>query len=146
MGANSTLYDRDFYAWSHEQAALLRDGRVSEADLGNIAEEIESMGRREKRELVDGMVALLLHLAKWRFPPSLRDRNWQLAITALRLEVADILADNPSLRSTLTDVLVQAWRRARFGAERETGLDASSFPKDCSWTAEQALDDAFWPD
>jgi hypothetical protein len=138
MGANSTLYDRDFYAWSREQAALLRDGRASEADLVNIAEEIESIGR--------SMVVLLLHLIKWRFLPNLRSRNWQSSINEQRVEVTDLLADNPSLRPLLAEVLAQAWRRGRLGAERETGLDASAFPKDCPWTAEQALDDAFWPD
>jgi Domain of unknown function DUF29 len=146
MGANSTLYDRDFYAWSREQATLLRDGRVSEADLVNIAEEIESMGRSEKRELVSRLVVLLLHLIKWGFQPNLRSRSWQSSINEQRVEVADLLADNPSLRPLLPEVLAQAWRRGRLGAERETGLDASTFPNDCPWTAEQALDDAFWPD
>ena len=68
MGENSKLYDRDFYAWSHEQAALLRTGQIADADLANIAEEIESMGRSEKRELVSRMAVLLLHLGKMAFP------------------------------------------------------------------------------
>jgi hypothetical protein len=146
MGVNSTLYDRDFYAWSREQASLLRDGRTSEADLVNIAEEIESMGRSEKRELVSRMVVLLLHLAKWRFQPGLRGRSWRLSVEGQRLDIAQVLADNSSLQPMLAEVLSQAWRRARIEAQRETGLDASTFAKDCPWTAEQALDDAFWPD
>jgi hypothetical protein len=84
MGANSTLYDRDFHAWSREQATLLRDGRVSEADLVNIAEEIESMGRSEKRELVSRLVVLLLDLIKWRFQPNLRSRSWKSSINVER--------------------------------------------------------------
>jgi hypothetical protein len=146
MGANSTPYDRDFYAWSREQAALLRDGRLSEADLLNIAEEIDSMGRSEKRELVSQLVALLLHLLKWRFQRNLRSRSWQLSIDEQRDEIASVLSDNPSLQPILPDVLPQAWRRARYGAQRETGLDATTFPKDCPWTADQALSDTFLPE
>ena len=146
MGVNAKLYDRDFYAWTSEQAALLRAGRVCEADLVNIAEEIESMGRSEKRELVSRLVVLLLNLTKWRYQPSLRSRSWQTSIDERRLEIADVLSDNPSLRPTLPDFVAQAWRRAKFGAQRETGLEASTFPQDCPWTPEQAFDDAFWPE
>ena len=65
----NSLYDRDFYAWANEQAALLRSGKLAEADIENIAEEIESMGRSEKRELVNRLTVLLLHLLKWQFQP-----------------------------------------------------------------------------
>ena len=67
----NSLYDRDFYAWANEQAALLRAGKLMEADIQNIAEEIESMGRSEKRELVSRLTVLLLHLLKWQFQPGL---------------------------------------------------------------------------
>jgi Domain of unknown function DUF29 len=146
MGVNSKLYDRDFYAWTREQAELLRAGRVSELDLVNVAEEIESMGRSEKRELVSRLVVLMLHLAKWRFQPTLRSRSWRLSVEGQRIQITEHLADNPSLRPTMDEIVAQAWRRASLDAQRETGLDASAFPVDCPWTAEQALDDAFWPD
>ncbi len=63
----SALYDRDFFAWANEQAALLREGKLEEADLESIAEEIESMGKTEKRELISRLTVLLLHLLKWRY-------------------------------------------------------------------------------
>ena len=69
MPANPSRRDEDFYAWSLEQAALLRERRLAEADLDLIAEEIESMGKTEKRELVSRLTVLLLHLLKWRFQP-----------------------------------------------------------------------------
>jgi hypothetical protein len=68
----SELYDRDFYAWATEQGALLRAGRLSDADIGHIAEEIESMGRGEKREPVSRLTVLLAHLLKWRVRPERR--------------------------------------------------------------------------
>ena len=94
-------YDTDFYAWANEQAALLRSGRLAEADIANIAEEIETMGRAEKRELVSRLTILLVHLLKWRFQPNLRGRSWRLTIKEQRKEVLNHLADNPSLRQRL---------------------------------------------
>jgi len=85
-GAND-LYDRDFYAWANEQAALLRAGKLSDADVANIAEEIESMGRSEKRELVSRLVVLLLHLLKWQYQPARRGRSWQVTIENTRDEL-----------------------------------------------------------
>lgn len=62
--SNADTYSRDFCAWATEQAALLRAGRLADADIENIAEEIESMGRSEKRELVNRLTVLLTHLLK----------------------------------------------------------------------------------
>ena len=78
MSAN--LYERDFYAWANEQAGLLRAGKLSEADLEHIAEEIESMGKSEKRELVNRLSVLLMHLLKWQFQATGRGTSWRLTI------------------------------------------------------------------
>src|SRR5271168_5304601 len=94
---NATLYDTDFYAWANEQAALLRAGRLSEADIQNIAEEIESMGRSEKRELVSRLAVLFQHLLKWRYQPGFRGNSWRLTIEDQRQEVSDHLSENLSL-------------------------------------------------
>jgi Domain of unknown function DUF29 len=124
----------------------LRAGQFAAADFANIAEEIESMGRSEKRELVSRLVVLLVHLANSHFQPNLRGGGWRLSVEGQRLDISELLADNPSLRPMLADVIAQAWRRTVIEAQRETGLDASTFPGECPWTAEQALDDAFWPE
>ena len=103
MSAKTNLYERDFYAWTREQAELLRAGKISEADLENIAEEIDSMGKTEKRELISRLTILLLHLAKWRFQQGLRGRSWRLSIEGQRLDIADLIDDNPSLKPYLTN-------------------------------------------
>jgi len=143
---SNSLYERDFYAWANEQASLLRAGRLSEADLENIAEEIESMGRSEKRELVSRLTVLLLHLLKWRFQPGLRGTSWRLSIEEQRRAVARHLADSPSLRGRLPDALALAYTDAILAAERETGLARNTFPSVCPWTYEQIMDAAFWPE
>lgn len=143
---SNSLYDRDFYAWANEQATLLRAGRFDLADIGNIAEEIESMGRSEKRELVSRLSVLLLHLLKWRHQPSLRGNSWRLTIVEQRQQVRDHLNDNPSLRSHLPDALRSAYRSARNHAAIETGLGLAVFPADCPYPFDDAMREDFWPE
>ena len=140
-----TLYDRDFYAWANEQAALLRAGKLSVADIEHIAEEIESMGRSEKRELVSRLEILLLHLLKWQFQPERRGTSWEVSITNSRDQIADHLFDNPSLKTRLSEAIETAYRRARGDARAETGLVASTFPLTCPWEFSQIMDGDFWP-
>jgi hypothetical protein len=135
----SELYERDFYAWANEQAALLRAGRLEAADIANIAEEIESMGRSEKRELVSRLTVLLLHLLKWEYQPERRGKSWQVSIANTCDELADHLADNPSLKSQLPEAMQTAYRRARRSASVETNLSDATFPAQCPWTFDQAM-------
>jgi len=142
---SNALYDRDFYAWANEQAGLLRAGKLSEADIENIAEEIESMGKGEKRELVSRLTVLLLHLLKWQYQPSHRGHSWRNSVRIQRREVAAHMADNPSLKSLLPQAIEQAHGTAVIQAENETGLSEGTFPVVCEWSFEQMLDPDFWP-
>ncbi|ATQ69418.1 MULTISPECIES: DUF29 domain-containing protein [Methylosinus] len=142
----SYLYDKDFYAWAKEQANLLRVGDLARADIAHIAEEIESMGRTEKRELVSRLTVLLLHLLKWRHQPVGRGNSSRLSIANSRDEITDHLADNPSLKSLLVPTLVSAYRYARRKAAVETSLAEETFPETCPWTFEEIMDEGFWPE
>lgn len=146
MSVKSPLYDHDFYAWSREQAELLRVGRLAEADIEHIAEEIDSMGRTEKRELISRLSVLLLHLLKWRYQPGKRGPSWGASILNQRDAVADHLDDNPSLKPLLPQALVSAYRSARLEAIAETGFAGSTFPEACPWTVGDVLDEGFWPE
>ena len=143
---SNALYDQDFFAWANEQAALLRSGRLSEADIDHIAEEIDSMGRTEKRELVNRLAVLLMHLLKWRFQPDQRGTSWQATIRVQRRALARHLADNPSLKATFSETIAEGYGDAVIEAAGETGLPESLFPATCPWTFEQFMDEAFWPD
>ncbi|MEA2774389.1 MAG: hypothetical protein QOD93_7351 [Acetobacteraceae bacterium] len=143
--SNQHLYDHDFYAWANEQAALLRDGRFSEADMAHIAEEIESLGKTEKRELVNRLTVLLLHLLKWQFQPALRGQSWRATIRVQRRDLEDHLDDNPSLKAILFQAIGRAYGRAVIAAEAETGLLESNFPNQCPWSFDQLMDPDFWP-
>ena len=144
--SNSDTYDRDFYAWATEQAALLRAGRLSGADIENIAEEIESMGRSEKRELVNRLIVLLTHLLKWQSQPARRGNSWRLTLLTQRGQLAEHLKDNPSLKSTLPDAFATAYRFALLEAQKQTGLGEDAFPVACPWTTEQVMANDFMPD
>ena len=115
----SDLYDRDFYAWTAEQAALLRAGKLSSADTAHIAEEIESMGRSEKRELVSRLTVLLQHLLKWRFQPDRRSTSWRLSIANTRDQLSEHLADNPSLGAKLPEMAFCLPLRAPLRRDRD---------------------------
>jgi uncharacterized Zn finger protein len=145
MSAKSPLYDRDFFAWSLEQAELLRAGKLAEADVEHIAEEIESMGRTEKRELISRLSILLLHMLKWRYQPDKRSSSWEASIRVQRNRLADHLDDNPSLKPPAPQALASAYRDAALEAVAETGLPGSTFPDRCPWAVEQVLDGGFWP-
>lgn len=138
-------YETDFYAWTNEQAALLRAGRLSGADLVHIAEELESMGRSEKRELESRLVVLLAHLLKWQYQPDRRGASWEATITLQRVEVPEHLADNPSLKTKLPDLLVSAYAKAIIVAAGETALPISVFPTTCPWAYETIINREFWP-
>lgn len=146
MSTRRSLHESDFYAWSLEQAALLRAGRVDEADLAAIAEEIESMGKTEKRELVSRLTVLLLHLLKWERRPAGRGNSWRLSIANARDEIADLLDDNPSLKTVLDEVTASAYRYARRKAAIETDMADEVFPAQCPWSFAQAMDAGFWPE
>ena len=147
MTVKTSLYETDFYAWTQHQAALLRKNKWGELDAANLAEEVESLGRRDKRELGSRLQVLLAHLLKWRDQPERREDNhsWSDTIVEQREQIEDLLADSPSLRTQLPDLLPMRYVRARRRALRETGLAEGVLPQVCPWTLEQVLDDAFWP-
>ena len=108
MLKSATLHDRDFYAWTLQQAVLLREGRLSEADIDHIAEELESMGASERRELINRLAVLMAHLLKWQFQSELRSNSWRNTIDVQRFDVKELLEENPSLVANLNERMAKA--------------------------------------
>lgn len=144
----TVAYQTDLAAWALEQARLIRAGVLSQLDLENIADEIESVGKTEKRELTSRMAVLIAHLLKWRYQPKRRGRSWQLTIAIQRTEAADVLKDSPSLKNKFSDLewVELVWMKAVSQAVKETRLPFSTFPAECPWTFDQIMDAKFWPD
>jgi len=141
----ATLYERDFYSWTQEQASAIRNGEQWRMDIDNILEEIEAMGRAEKRALRSKMSILLTHLIKWQYQPERRGASWRATIAHQRNAIEDLLRDSPGLKPMVADTLSYAWASALRAAEAETGLDRKTFPKACPWGFAQMLDEGFWP-
>lgn len=141
-----TRYETDVVAWANEQAALLRSGKLSQLDIANIAEEIEDVGKSEKRELASRMAVLLAHLLKWQFQAGRRGSSWQRTIREQRKSILLRVRKTPSLKSCLTDSewIEEVWSDAVAAAAEETGLDG--FPDECIWNSEQILSADFYPD
>lgn len=142
----SAEYDRDIIAWADEQAALLRSGRLDELDIENLAEEIEDVGKSERRELASLMSLLLAHLLKWQYQPGRRGSRWARTIREQRRAIAGRLAETPSLKTSLANPswLDGVWADAVAKAADETGL--TDFPENCPWSMSDVLAADFLPD
>lgn len=138
-------HERYFSGWATEQVALLRAGRLDVIDLAGLAEEIESMGRSEKRELVDGLAVLLTRRLNWKLQPGLRGVSWRLTIEEQRCKLQDHLADNPCLAAQLDEAFGRAYRQGARAAQRESGLAAEVFPATNPWAPAQVLDASVCP-
>ena len=139
------LYETDFYAWTQQQAALVREGRWEEVDRSNLGEEIESLGKQQRQELRSRLGVLIGHLLKWQFQPNARSRSWRSTLRLQRLEISDLLDDNPSLKPYLEEAIDRAYLRGLAIAIDETNLPDDAFPLTCKYTLGEMLDREFYP-
>lgn len=138
-------YEQDFYAWAIHNSKLLREGKLSQIDIEHIAEEIESMGKSEKRELINRLAVLLAHLLKWEFQSERRSNSWKYTIKEQRLRLHTLLKESPSLKKSLQENIPHAYEHAIVIAVGETDLNEKTFPSKCPFSLQQALDKNFFP-
>ena len=138
--------DQDYALWCAQQGALLRDGRLAALDRENLAEEIESLGRSDRREIESRLKVLIAHLLKLRFQPGKAKAGWTATIMEQRGRIRKLLAESPSLKAYPASVLAEEHGYARAEASAETGLPIEEFPAECPFTIEQILDADFYPE
>lgn len=141
----STPYDRDIARWSTEQAAHLRAGRFDALDRENIAEEIESLGRSDRREIRSRIGVILLHLLKWEFQPEKRKVGWRSTLREQRHQLEVVFEESPSLVTFAQDIFARDYDLARAKATDETGLPPATFPKICPYSFDSVVDRDFFP-
>ena len=112
-----SLYERDFFLWTQEQAEALRkmsaEGNNMPLDWENLAEEIESLGRSERRELASRIATLIQHLLKLEHSPASEPRaGWLVTVRRERREIERLLKDSPSLRREVPVLVKEEWRGA----------------------------------
>ena len=147
------LYDRDFVRWAETQAAELRraaeTGTNLPLDWEHLAEEVESLGSRERREIASRIEQVLVHLLKLRHSPADDPRRgWQETIDRERSEIAAVLADSPSLQRETAAALERRWPVARRRAVRALSgeVEEALIPRDSPFAVEQPLDPDWWPE
>lgn len=141
----NTSYETDVVAWANEQAALIRAGHLDQLDLEHLAEEVEAMSAKEKRELRNRLAVLLQHLLKWQFQPARRSDSWTTTMFEQRLNIHDILEDSPSLNGVMEERLDSSYRLAVSQASSETGISSHVFPKTCPYELTRALENGWLP-
>lgn len=141
----ATNYEADFYLWTQQQAALLRQGQFSALDTAHLVEEIEDMGASNRHALGSYLELVLLHLLKWHYQSERRGNSWKSSIRKGRNAIERLLEESPSLKSRLPTMVTAEYRRARSEAADETGFPLATFPQECEFTVDQITGD-YWPD
>lgn len=129
MSEPRVRYEDDAYAWSLQQAALLRAGRTDELDFANLADEIADVAGREYDKLESALVRVIQHLLKWDHRPERRSRSWALSIEEHRKRAAKQLRKHPGLRAELTAITCDAYAGGRYDALIETDLPEAALPE-----------------
>ncbi len=96
-----SLYERDYYTWALQQARALKEHRLEELDWENLADEVESLAKTERRELRSRLKVVLEHLLKWQFQPQRRTRSCRATVAVQRVEIREHLDENPGLNTRL---------------------------------------------
>ncbi|AVH74220.1 DUF29 domain-containing protein [Nostoc sp. 'Lobaria pulmonaria (5183) cyanobiont'] len=137
------LYEQDFYLWTQTIAQQLKENKFNEIDIHNLIEEIESMGRSEKRELKNRLIVLLMHLLKWQYQPEKRSESWRSTISEQRICIETLLEDSPSLQPLLAEVFENCYQKACVKASDETGIKLNLFHKESPFTLEETLKNSY---
>jgi hypothetical protein len=139
-------FEEDLYAWGQEQAGLLRARRADCLDWDHLAEEIEWMVGRDRRELKNRLRIILLHLLKWQGQPARRGASWRKSLRTQRRHIKDLLQESPSLRRLVPELIHEAYPDAIKDAVDETGLPRERFPADCPYAPDDVLAEEYLPD
>lgn len=142
----SNLYDQDFYLWLEQTIKLLKENNFSALDRDNLIEELESMGRSEKRAIESNLRILLIHLLKYQYQPSHRSNSGLATIQEHRIIINKELKASPSLKRYFEQIFEETYQDSRKLASLETGLPLENFPVSCSLTSEQVLNQDFLPE
>lgn len=120
ISKTDTLYDRDFVAWCEDTAAKLRKREFDNLDVDNLIEEIESLGKSDRRELKNRLTVLLAHILKRMYVNSPENfKGWELTIIEQRRQIKNLLQDSPSLKPYLAQIFSGVYEDALEEVELE---------------------------
>ncbi|MGK7884657.1 MAG: DUF29 domain-containing protein [Crocosphaera sp.] len=140
----SNLYETDYLQWIESNLEKLRQKNYQEVDWENLLEEIEDMGKRERRALESNLIVLLLHLLKWQYQPEKRTGSWERSILEHRRRIKKALKESPSLKPYLSTIIDESYSEAIKQAKAETQLPLETFPQQCPYPLISILDEQFF--
>ncbi|OKH28050.1 DUF29 domain-containing protein [Chroogloeocystis siderophila] len=141
-----TLYETDYLEWIESTVKKLRSQNYESVDWENLIEEIEDMGRGERRSLESNLIVVLLHLLKWQYQPEYRSGSWESSIIEHRRRIKKLLKESPSLKPYLESIFAEAYTEAAKQAKAETGLPLETFPTQCPYELVEVVNDEFLPE
>jgi len=139
------LYQQDFFAWTKQQINYLQNQQWNQLDLVNLIEEIETLGKQQRQELRNRLSILIGHLLKWEYQPQKRSHSWLATLRVQRIDIQELIDDNPSLKPYLEEALTQAYIKGLLLAVSETNLPDRTFPKNCPYSLTEITSDRFYP-
>jgi hypothetical protein len=139
------LYDTDYLKWIESTVENLRLQNYSNIDWENLIEEIEDMGRSERRSLESNLIVVLTHLLKWQYQPEFRSGSWKGSLVEHRRRIRKAIDESPSLKPYLEEVFAECYSDAVEQASAETELPMETFPQACPYSAAEVLDSSFLP-
>jgi hypothetical protein len=139
-------YGSDYQDWLLRTARLIREHRWQELDAEHLADEVEDLGKSERRGITSQLTRLLVQLLKWHCQPARRSDSWRDSIADARLQIQLAVDDSPSLRGYPAEQLAACYEKARRAAARQTGLAPGRFPASCPFTIEDILSDDWLPE
>jgi Domain of unknown function DUF29 len=145
---DTDLYDTDYQCWLNQTIDRLKAHDFNEIDIDNLIEEIESLGKSDRRAISSYLMRLCEHLLKVKYWESERVtclRGWKLEVRNFRLQIQAILKDSPSLRNYLQVNFVEAYQNGRKLFLEESEIDSALIPEAPDFTLEQALNEDWLP-
>jgi hypothetical protein len=137
-----TLYEQDFCLWIETTVKQLKEKQIDELDWEHLIEEIESLGKSDRRELRNRLTILLEHLLKlayWEQERATCSRGWKDTIREQRRQINLLLKDSPSLKPFLLEIFAECYSDAREDSISKTGLSPNTFPTESPFTPEETL-------
>lgn len=148
LSQNNSLYEQDYYLWLIQTSKLLQEGKLNQVDINNLIEEIDSMGRSEKKEIKSRLIILIEHLLKlnyWQAEKEYNARGWRNTVVEQRLQINLSFEDSPSLIKVLDESFLDCYNKARISTLQKYQLSGDLFPIQPPFSLEDILDSNYLP-
>jgi hypothetical protein len=145
--SKTSLYDLDYLRWTEEVVERLHAKDFDKLDIENLIEEIESLGRSEKRELLNRLTTLLEHLLKRTYVNMPQEFNgWERTIREQRLQIKRVIKFSPSLAPLFAQFFNEAFDDALNEVRKEESYRSVEFPDKWQFSCDinTILNTDFW--